>query len=327
MGGVGKSELAVQYARRHLRDRGGVVWLAAERAGIELVSFARSTFFPMVDFSPLDDLPTQLNYCWQHWPAKEVPPESVLLLFDDVTDYRAQVTPCLPSDARFHVVITTRERLQGPSISNLDLDVLTPDAALEMLQNIIGAERVAAETEMAEALCIFLGFLPLGIELVGYYICEEECSLAELLIELENLKRRALKHEALNHPEPTGMAQYGVEAAFNLSWKRLDWDARFLGSYLGLFAAAPIHWDLVVQQNEVGESVYGALRMARRKLVRLSLLKKVGKYFQYHPLVKHFFLSKLESDEFMMPPSHQLTEGVAGLLNLLGIAGELKFLS
>ena len=42
MGGVGKSELAVQYARQHLHEtyRGGVVWLAGERAGVELLNFA-----------------------------------------------------------------------------------------------------------------------------------------------------------------------------------------------------------------------------------------------------------------------------------------------
>jgi hypothetical protein len=318
MGGVGKSELAVQYGRRHLSEtyRGGVVWLAGERAGLELLSFARSTFFPTVDFSQFGDLREQLAFCWAHWPANEVPPESVLLIFDDVTDYAAQVKPYLPSDSRFRVVVTTRERLQG--ISRLDLDVLTPQAALEMLQNIIGEEQLAAEAETASALCQFLGYLPLGIELAGYYVCEEECSLAELLLELEKHKQKVLKHPALKKPEPTMMAQYGVEAAFDLSWKRLDWDARFLGSYIGLFASAPIHWNLVIQRTEVSESVYEALEVARRKLVRFSLLKKLGEYFQYHPLVKHFFLSKLESDEFMIPPSHQLTEGSVGLLKLLG---------
>ncbi|MGD1901522.1 MAG: NB-ARC domain-containing protein [Geitlerinemataceae cyanobacterium] len=321
MGGVGKSELAVQYARQHLAEtyRGGVVWLAADRAGLELVGFAKSSFFPTIDFAQLGDLPEQLNYCWQHWPAEKVPPESVLLIFDDVTDYRSQVVPCLPSDSRFRVMLTTRERLQG--ISRLDLDVLSPKAAWVMLQNIISEERMAAESETAAALCEFLGFLPLGIELAGYYVCEEECSLAELLAELEARKREVLKHEALKYPEPTMTAQYGVEAALDLSWERLDLDARFLGSYLGLFAAAPIRWNLVVKPEEVTETVYEALRVARRKLIRLSLLKKVGEFFQYHPLVKQFFLSKLESDEFVIPPEHQLTEGSSGLMNLLGMSG------
>ncbi len=318
MGGVGKSELAVQYGRRHLAEtyRGGVVWLAGDRAGLELLSFARSTFFPTVDFSQFGDLREQLAFCWAHWPAKEVPPESVLLIFDDVTDYAAQVKPCLPSDSRFRVVVTTRERLQG--IERIDLEVLTPEAALEMLQNIIGVERLTAEHETATALCKWLGFLPLGIELAGYYVCEEDCSLSELLAELEQRKRKVLSHPALTKPEPAMTAQYGVEAAFELSWERLDLDARFLGAYLSLFATAPVRWELVVNQNEVSEEAYEGLGIARRKLVRFSLLKKLDQHFQYHPLIQQFFSGKLESDEFVIPPSHQLTGATSEILRLFG---------
>ena len=318
MGGVGKSELAVQYARRQLREtyRGGVVWLAGERAGFELLSFARTTFFPTVDFSQFGDLREQLAFCWAHWPANEVPPESVLLIFDDVTDYAAQVKPCLPSDSRFRVVVTTRERLQG--IERIDLEVLTPEAALEMLQNIIGVERLTAEHETATALCKWLGFLPLGIELAGYYVCEEDCSLSELLAELEQRKRKVLSHPALTKPEPAMTAQYGVEAAFELSWERLDLDARFLGAYLSLFATAPVRWELVVNQNEVSEEAYEGLGIARRKLVRFSLLKKLDQHFQYHPLIQQFFSGKLESDEFVIPPSHQLTGATSEILRLFG---------
>ncbi|RFP60979.1 MAG: hypothetical protein BJG00_006040, partial [Limnothrix sp. CACIAM 69d] len=65
MGGVGKSELAVQYARWRLQEgdyRGGVVWLAGERAGIELLGFAKAQFFPDVDLAQLGDLREQLTF-------------------------------------------------------------------------------------------------------------------------------------------------------------------------------------------------------------------------------------------------------------------------
>jgi hypothetical protein len=113
-------------------------------------------------------------------------------------------------------------------------------------------------------------------------------------------------------------AQYGVEAAFELSWERLDLDARFLGAYLSLFATAPVRWELVVNQNEVSEEAYEGLGIARRKLVRFSLLKKLDQHFQYHPLIQQFFSGKLESDEFVIPPSHQLTGATSEILRLFG---------
>ena len=232
MGGVGKSELAVQYGRRHLSEtyRGGVVWLAGERAGLELLSFARSTFFPTVDFSQFGDLREQLAFCWAHWPANEVPPESVLLIFDDVTDYAAQVQPWLPSDGRFRAIVTTRERLQG--IDRLDLAVLKPLAAIRLLTLWIGRDRVCQEARIARDLLKWLGYLPLVIELVGSLLAiEPDLAIAALF---EQLKTERLRHEAI---EP-------IEVAFNVSWKRLSDAAKQMAMGLSVFANAPIPWGL-----------------------------------------------------------------------------------
>jgi tetratricopeptide (TPR) repeat protein len=292
MGGVGKSELAVQYGRRHLSEtyRGGVVWLAGERAGFELLSFARSTFFPMVDFSQFGDLREQLAFCWAHWPAIEVPPESVLLIFDDVTDYAVQVKPYLPSDGRFRAIVTTRERLQG--IDRLDLDVLDPAAALALLRGIVG-DRVETEADTAAAICEWLGFLPLGLELVGYYLnSKPDLSLAEML---ERLKDKRIEARSLNPKRlPVNLtAQRGVLAAFELSWDQLDEEAQELAMRLSIFAAAPIPWVLVRGcWPEADEEDLEEWR--DEELVRLHLLDRVseGRY-GLHPLIREFFAVKL----------------------------------
>ena len=315
MAGIGKTELALQYAHQHLSHyRGGVVWLPGDRAIVELLTFVQGQLFPHFKLADLGDVDVQLAYCWRNWPVQENPPELVLLIFDDVTDYRDQVVRYLPQGYRFRVLLTTRERFQG--IERLDLDVLSPADALTLLGTIIGSERIEAEAEMAASLCKWLGYLPLGLELAGYYLVEEECAIAELLTELEKRKRKVLQHPALIEPEPSMTAQYGVEAAFELSWERLDLDARFLGAYLSLFAAAPIRWELVVAPGEASAETDEALKTARRKLVRLSLLKKVGQHFQFHPLIRQFFAEKRESNEFVIPSSHQLTGATAQILQL-----------
>jgi tetratricopeptide (TPR) repeat protein len=318
MGGVGKSELAVQYGRRHLRETycGGVVWLAGERAGLELLSFARSTFFPTVDFSQFGDLREQLAFCWAHWPAKEVPPESVLLIFDDVTDYAAQVKPCLPSDGRFRVLVTTREKLDAKKlgIDRLDLAVLKPLAAIRLLTLWIGRDRVCQEARIARDLLKWLGYLPLAIELVGSLLAiEPDLTIAKLF---EQLKTERLRHEAI---EP-------IEVAFNVSWQRLSNAAKQMAMGLSVFASAPIPWELVERtiagcklddtpkperkrdklrrwlKGEAPPTVKQwcllldekARRQARRELERLHLLDRVSEErYGLHPLIREFFAVKL----------------------------------
>jgi hypothetical protein len=245
MGGVGKSELAVQYARRHLAEtyRGGVVWLAGERAITELISFAEGALFPDQRLAEKGDEQAQLAFVWNYWPADEKPPESVLLVFDDVTDYGKQVAPLLNGvGRRFRVLVTTRERLQG--IDRLDLDVLDSAAALALLRGIVG-DRVEAEADTAAAICEWLGFLPLGLELVGYYLnSKPDLSLAEML---ERLQEKRIEARSLNPKRlPVNLtAQRGVLAAFELSWEQLEAEAQELAMRLSIFAAAPIPWGLV----------------------------------------------------------------------------------
>jgi len=295
MGGVGKSELALQYAREHLHEtyRGGVVWLAGERAGIELLGFAKAQFFPDVDLAQLGDLREQLTFIWSRWPSAEVPPESVLLIFDDVTDYRRQVEAILPSDSRFRVLVTTREKIQG--IDRLDLAVLAPADALALLRSIIGEVRIAAEPDTAAAICEWLGFLPLGIELVGYYLQRKPRLFLATMLERLNGKRLASK--ALMDIPATLTAQRGVAAAFELSWEAIsaqDWggSAQELAMRLSLFAAAPIPWGLMegCWTAADGED----LEDWRDELVALHLVEEMERNrYQLHPLIREFFAAKL----------------------------------
>ncbi|GAB4341597.1 MAG: hypothetical protein Fur0042_03170 [Cyanophyceae cyanobacterium] len=293
MGGVGKSELALQYAQEHLHEtyRGGVVLLAGERSLREFLVFAQGQLFAeRIRLTDLGDEKTQLQYCWRNWPAQEKPPESVLLIFDDVTDYRQQVDAILLSDARFRVLITTRAKFQG--VERLDLDVLTLEAALQLLESIVGPERIAAERETA-ALCKWLGFLPLGIELVGYYLKRkpDRLSLATMQerLEKQRLQARAIAPKDRDFPE--GMtARRGVAAAFELSWQALDSEAQRLAVLLGCFGPAPVLWEWV--QGCLPDDDEEDLEDACGQLVKLSLVKAADGQYALHPLIREFFVAK-----------------------------------
>ncbi len=170
MGGVGKTELVLQYALATLTAKqytGGICWLDARSldVGIQIVNFART--YLKLQLPDGLELPNQVAYCWRNWLAGDV-----LVVIDDVTKYE-DVKPYLPpTDPRFKVLMTTRLQL-GKPIKRLDLDVLTPEAALAMLRSYIEDERVDNELQVAEKLCEWLGIFAFGVGVGGALCCTE----------------------------------------------------------------------------------------------------------------------------------------------------------
>jgi hypothetical protein len=210
MGGVGKTELATQYAHQHQAHySGGICWLNAKESNLaaEIVQFAQFYMNPEVRQR---SLPKQVEWCWQNWqPAEGL----VLVVLDDITDLKdwKNCQQLLPTDNRFRVLITTRLRNLDADIQELPLDVLLPDKALQLLTDLVGERRVSRNVEtqnFASSLCQWLGYLPLGLQLVARYLREDpDLSLAEML---QRLQAQQLDDEAIN---PTTR---GVKAAFEL---------------------------------------------------------------------------------------------------------------
>jgi hypothetical protein len=162
MAGVGKTELALQYALHHREKStyaGGICWIGVqgETVGVQLLDFAKSLLglFPPEELN----LQGQLDYCWARWQ----PPGDVLLILDDVHQY-AEIQDYLPpQEQRFKVLITSRQHWLAASFEQLRLPVLSESAALALLESLIGASRLQAELEVGKGLCAWLGCLPLGL--------------------------------------------------------------------------------------------------------------------------------------------------------------------
>ncbi|MDZ8261560.1 tetratricopeptide repeat protein [Nostoc sp. ChiQUE01b] len=289
MGGVGKTELALQYAIQHCETyNGGLCWLLPKTGdvGIQVVQFART----QLDLKPPEDfdLLAQVQYCWRRWRDGDV-----LLVLDDVSDYE-QVKPYLQSlPSRFKVLMTTRQKLGR--IAQLSLGVLQPEAALELLRSLLKEtpERIERELALANQLCEWLGYLPLGVELVGRYLArKQDLSLAEMLLRLKN-KRLDERSLSKSKSEADMTAQRGVLAAFELSWQELEDDDKQLGCLLSLFAAAPIPWKLV-EQCLPDEDAEDLEEIRDDSLLNLHLLQRKGEgIYQLHPLLREFFQYKL----------------------------------
>jgi tetratricopeptide (TPR) repeat protein len=384
--GVGKTELAIQYAKANLNHyTGGICWLFARSdLGWQIVEFARSHF---PHFTIPDKLTptTQVRYCWQHWTSLLFTPSQgqdgeILIIIDNVTDY-SQIQPYLPPpSSRFKVLLTTRLQLET-SVQMLPLEVLTPPAALELLASHIGKYRVkntrgkpfgidskpkqskhkikanrtsvsappligegqGERLTVAQQLCKLLGYLPLGIELVGRYLEQERnLSLEKMRSRLERGSKKRLQwqkqgitQECLiqdeNNTDKNLTAQLSLVSAFDFSWNSLDKEAQKLGHLLSIFASSPIPWTQV-------ESVYGQLylpgallgqlldispneseanienlitallenlKAARHQLIQLHLLQWIGEEtYQLHPLIRELWRDKLAGLE----QNHNLKE-------------------
>ena len=291
MGGVGKTELALQYALEHLDAQtylGGICWLRArEPVGTQLISFAQSG----LNLQPPDELELadRIQWCWLRWPAG-----AVLLILDDVQDYQDVKLFLPPAEARFKVVLTSRSTF-GPPVRTLKLEVLTEWAALELLRSVLQDNRIDQNLEQAKGLCQWLGYLPLGLELVGRYLAAKpDLSLATMQQRLES---KRLEAKALKEAAPEMTATLGVAAAFELSWQELEENAQQLAMLLSVFALAAIPWELVQQcLPEWDEEALEDLRDLC--LVKLSLLERTQENtYQLHQLLREFFSAKLRQTE------------------------------
>ena len=173
MGGVGKTELALQYAWQEWEKKtypGGICWLNAlhQELGLQILSFARN----YLQITPPEDgtLSERVRYCWQNWPAG-----NVLIIFDDVRDY-GQIEPYLPpiNKTRFKIIVTTRFNYISAITTTINLNILTEVEAIELLKVYVTYDRIDAQLEQAKLLCRDLDYLPLALKLTACLLVQEK---------------------------------------------------------------------------------------------------------------------------------------------------------
>ena len=324
MGGVGKSELALQVARSALvQFSGGVVQLDGrqgfEAMATELIGFVRRSF---ADLLPKEGSPEELlGLCWNRWPARANPPEPVLLVLDDLPGsaggQSSEDRLCQGLPSRFRRLITRREAVSA-GVASINLEVLQRPDALRLLRLQAGAQgeqRIGSQSEAADALCQAVGDLPLALVLLGARLHNQrDLGVAALLADLQ---AKGAEARALSQAHPELGARFGVVESLLISWEPLSEPAKDLAILLAAMAAAVIPWDLVEAcRREDQELVEGsAFGDAQAELVEAQLLQRVGdNRYQLHPLVRQFLALQAKA---MAPLQEQwrrmLAQAVAAL--------------
>ncbi|MDJ0903122.1 MAG: tetratricopeptide repeat protein [Xenococcus sp. MO_188.B8] len=300
MGGVGKTELATQYARKYETDYpGGTCWLNARdtNLAVEIIKFYQ------FHVNNQREIPQELGgrqlteseqalWCWENWQPSE---GLILVVWDDVTDLGI-CQQLLPTNNRFRLLITTRLRnLDSNIVEEIPLDVLSPEKSVELLAELIREKRVDKEIQTAAELCQWLGYLPLGLNLVGRYVADDpDLSLKEIL---QSLQQQRLDDEALEGLSASwNTAQRGVLAAFELSWQKLDAITQQVAELLSLFAPDVIPWGLVISACQGLDCNKANINKAKKKLYKHHLIQPLEdreSSYKIHPLIREFLQTKL----------------------------------
>lgn len=296
--GVGKSQLAIQWANRVGNS------FADGQLYLDLRGYSHG--------DPIDAMTALGMLIRRLVPGSKLPASqdervanyrsltagrSILLILDNVA-FADQVRPLLPASPSSMAVITSRDSMAGlvarDGVRRIDLEALTMEAAVGLLQQLIG-QRARFEEPATIELARRCARLPLALRLVAELaISRASTSLAELLEELDS-------GSLLDGLDAGGDSQTSLRAVMSWSRRRLGAGASATFDLLGLLPGGS--FDVHAVAALTGATLPDA-RIAVQELVRSHLVaEKRTEPFVMHDLLRAF-ASEL-ADE--LPPAVRRT--------------------
>ncbi|MET8407584.1 FxSxx-COOH system tetratricopeptide repeat protein [Streptomyces sp. NPDC005195] len=299
MGGVGKTQLAIEYAYRHQSEYDIVWWIPAERPG--------QIGQALVELAQRLGLGTsaEANIAG---PAvrealREGRPYSRWLLIFDNADSPERVRDYFPTGGSGTILVTSRNRrwsVVGPS---LEVDVFTREESKQLLRrtSAYGEELTDAD---ANLLADALGDLPLALEQAAAWRAETGMPVSEYLRLFEH------KRNELLEVSPPPDYQLPVAAAWNVSLDHLETrslTALRLLQLCSFFAPDPISRSIFSGlggssiDTELDRALNDPMRLARaiREINRYSLARIDHRTnsIEMHRLVQAVLINRMTPEE------------------------------
>ncbi|MFC0041862.1 FxSxx-COOH system tetratricopeptide repeat protein [Actinomadura rayongensis] len=177
LGGVGKSALAAHWAHRHATEHTLTWWITADApANLTegLAGLAGMLVPDMTRTAPVA-VPLEDRAAWaRRWLAAHTDWLVVLDNVTDAVDVAGLVTGA--PGGRFLITSRLREGWHDLGAALIELDVLSPPEAHELLTEIVTAGRPDADLTGTAALCDELGYLPLAVKQAAAFIRQTRLS-------------------------------------------------------------------------------------------------------------------------------------------------------
>ncbi|MEU2910732.1 FxSxx-COOH system tetratricopeptide repeat protein [Streptomyces massasporeus] len=314
LGGVGKSQLVLEYIYTHQYDYRVICWIPAERESLVLAALA--TLAAQLGVAPTDQDSVGVPAAGTAVPAAlealrtGVPYDNWLLVFDNAEDVE-MVRGYFPANGPGKIIVTSRNRTWERVATPLPVDVFERQESIELLQR----RSPDLSGQDADRLADALGDLPLAVEQAGTWHAVTGMQVDEYL---ELLARRSPEILDL---DPAPDYPVSVAAAWDISLERLRQSnpgARQLLDICASMAPEPIPRSIlrgsrgVTITPEVDPLLRESIKLNRavRDLSQFSLVKVDPRTdtLQMHRLLQTVLLAKLspEQREQMRDAAHQL---------------------
>ena len=221
LGGIGKTQIAVEYAYRFHQDYQVVLWARAETT-----EALTSSYVTIASLLNLPEQEVQEQAIKVQAVNAWLQTHSGWLLILDNADDLALVPAFLPPALGGHLLLTTRAQAMGRLANRLEVDTLSPEqGALFLLRraallapNAELSQASARDQELAVQISQELGGLPLALDQAGAYLEETGMGLADYWQIYQQHRANLLQKRGglvADHPTP-------VATTWSLSFERVE---------------------------------------------------------------------------------------------------------
>jgi tetratricopeptide (TPR) repeat protein len=297
LGGIGKTHAAVEYAHQHRGDYSALLFVSGESP--EKLSASLAALCGVLHLDAGGDLPPDESVrvaAAVDWLASH---RGWLLIVDnvDTEESVAALTGLLERLSTGHVLITSRLHDWADNVESLDLSVLSPEAATDLLLQLTDKQRRKTDDDPVQArlLADLLEGLPLALHQAAGYIKEQRLTLADYLALYEQEAADLLgwfKQHLIPYAGPEDLGPRPVLITWKTTLEKLDADTRFWLLVFAHFAPDPIPEFLLDSAPDAADEVKTRHRAAKRALAQAetySLLTRDPDQprFKLHRLVQH----------------------------------------
>ncbi len=217
LGGIGKTQLALQYARHTARPYTLKAWFQAEnldQLNQSYIQFAKTLGLTSEE-SSMKEIIVFVNKTLSKHPGW-------LLVYDNVNSYE-EIEPYLPESGG-HILITSRSQLWPNMIHALSVGMMTENESLQLLHQLIHHHTNVQQKNLQnkeeneiKMLSKMLGYLPLALAQAGSYINQSQMSVQSYLDLYKKHSNELLNNDIF----PKGTHSLPVSITWNTSFESI----------------------------------------------------------------------------------------------------------